>query len=142
MPLTTLSSNIDYAFITVPLLNSLVSIKIWLFKNSLNNEILFDKIGDKQIAPISLFNASPFFKDVKTRAHFNRKYFKLKELRDIAILKKKHDIAHIAAVEQAERVAELATEQAEIDGTIENKMVTLQIPEKKSIYDACAILYY
>ena len=28
MPLTTMSSNIDYGFITMPLLNSLVSIKV------------------------------------------------------------------------------------------------------------------
>lgn len=53
-------------------------------------------------------------------------------MRDIEILKKKHDIAHIAAVERAERAAELATEQAELDGNLENKLgIVVQIPEKK-----------
>lgn len=33
MPLTTLSANIDYGFITMPLVNSLVSIKVWLFRS-------------------------------------------------------------------------------------------------------------
>jgi len=33
MPLNTLSANIDYGFVTIPLDNSLVSIKVWLLKN-------------------------------------------------------------------------------------------------------------
>ena len=33
MPLTTISNTVDYAFLTVPLDNSLVSIKVWLFKS-------------------------------------------------------------------------------------------------------------
>jgi len=33
MPLNKVSINIDYAFFTIPLKNSAVSIKIWLYKN-------------------------------------------------------------------------------------------------------------
>jgi len=39
MPLTTLSSHIDYAFLTMPLDNSVVSIKVWLFRNFLDRDI-------------------------------------------------------------------------------------------------------
>jgi len=39
MPLTTLSANIDYGFVTVPLLNSIVSIKVWLFKHFLERDV-------------------------------------------------------------------------------------------------------
>lgn len=39
MPLTTLSAHIDYAFLTMPLDNSVVSIKVWLFRNFLDKDI-------------------------------------------------------------------------------------------------------
>lgn len=33
VPLTTLTANIDYSFCTIPLKNSAVSVKVWLYRN-------------------------------------------------------------------------------------------------------------
>lgn len=54
MPLTTISASIDYAFFTMPLDNSLVSIKIWILKHPFAlNEIKYSlstfKILPKQV---------------------------------------------------------------------------------------------
>ena len=37
VPLNTLNIHIDYSFFTIPLKNSAVSIKIWLYKNPMYN---------------------------------------------------------------------------------------------------------
>jgi len=60
MPLTTLSANIDYAFITMPLLNSIVSIKVWLFKSFLNRDVSMGCLSFQKLLRVS----SLAFKDV------------------------------------------------------------------------------
>ena len=56
MPLTTISANIDYSFFTIPLDNSLVSIKIWLLKHPFSLSVLKYPMNRFEILPKNVKN--------------------------------------------------------------------------------------
>lgn len=72
MPLTTLSANIDYGFITVPLFNSIVSVKVWLFKNSFAKDTYVENIANKKIITLPISNKSDYFTFVKLRSNYRK----------------------------------------------------------------------
>jgi len=75
LPLTTLSACVDYGFVTVPLDNSLISIKIYLFKNYLRHDIFSYNIIDKPLVKSSNFSFRSFFKRLAKPVKGNNKFF-------------------------------------------------------------------
>lgn len=81
MPLTTLSVTVDYGFITVPLVNSIVSIKVWLFKNPFAEDLFFEKISDRNLFKASDISNTLSFQHIKRKLKFN--YWNWKKKNDI-----------------------------------------------------------
>lgn len=85
MPLTTLSSHIDYAFLTMPLDNSVVSIKVWLFRNFLDRDISLGSFSFFKLIriPYKIFleyRMKALLKKYKTFLIDKRKTWKLRKI--------------------------------------------------------------
>ena len=70
-----MSACVDYGFFTVPLDNSLISIKIYLFKNYLRHDIFSYNIIDKPLVKSSNFSFRSFFKRLANPVKDNNKFF-------------------------------------------------------------------
>jgi len=82
MPLNTLSANIDYGFVTIPLDNSLVSIKVWLLKNPFLNDVDLSgaNMSLRSIFKFNNYRNFSLFDRLKYRSQFKfREFIKQQE---------------------------------------------------------------
>lgn len=96
MPLTTISANIDYSFFTIPLDNSLISIKIWLLKHPFSLDGIKYPLSMFKILPKNLKNI--VYNRLFTKFNFNYKEFKRKQEQE-DLLKQQEDLLNTEIID-------------------------------------------